>query len=140
MAENPICHPLCDPVIKRFVENIDKTIASSSIVLSSNIQKHFIPDGKAVYFKGNVIFVDFSVLEIAMFVSESNDALTIEKYRLHYMNSNGQMLFRYDNAPHHPEITSHPRHKHISNKVIPTAESSLKDVLKEISAIIIGKP
>ncbi|MDO9123007.1 MAG: DUF6516 family protein [Deltaproteobacteria bacterium] len=50
------------------------------------------------------------------------------------------MLFRYDNAPHHPEVTSHPHHKHISDNVILAREPSLKDVLDEISAIIIGKP
>lgn len=127
-------------MIKKFLESIDKAISSSSIILSSNIQKHFIPDGKAVYLKGNVIFVDSSILEIAMFVSETRNAIAVDKYRLHYMNRNGQILFRYDNAPHHPEITSHPHHKHISNKVIQTTEPSLKDVLKEISAIMIEKP
>jgi len=86
------------------------------------------------------MFVDSSILEIAMFVSETRNGIAVDKYRLHYMKHSGQMLFRYDNAPHHPEITSHPHHKHISNKVFQTTEPSLKDVLKEISAIIIGKP
>lgn len=140
MAENPIRHPFSHPVIKRFTENIDKTIASSSIVLSSNLQKHFIPDGRAVYLKGNLVFVDSSILEIAIFVTETRDAVIVEKYRLHYMQSNGQMLFRYDNAPHHPEIASYPHHKHTSDQIIPSTEPSLKDVIKEISAIIIGKP
>ncbi|OGQ07029.1 MAG: hypothetical protein A2026_10565 [Deltaproteobacteria bacterium RBG_19FT_COMBO_46_12] len=108
--------------------------------MSSNIQKHFIPDGKTVYLKGNVIFIDSSILEIAMFVSETHNAITVEKYRLHYMKTNGQMLFRYDNAHHHPEITSYPHHKHIPGNVIPSAEPSLKDVLKEISATIIRRP
>jgi hypothetical protein len=56
------------------------------------------------------------------------------------MNPIGQRLFRYDNAPHHPEVTSHPHHKHISDNVILARELSLKDVLDEISAIVIGKP
>jgi len=140
MAENPIRHPFSHPVIKRFIENIEKAIASSSIVLSSNIQKHFIPDGRAVYLKGSLVFVDSSILEIAMFVSETRDAVKVEKYRLHYIKSNGQMLFRYDNAPHHPEITSYPHHKHTPDNIIPSAEPSLKDVMKEISATMIGKP
>jgi hypothetical protein len=140
MAENPICHPLSHPVIKKFLESIDKAISSSSIILSSNIQKHFIPDGKSVYLKGNVMFVDSSILEIAMFVSETRNGIAVDKYRLHYMKRSGQMLFRYDNAHHHPEITSYPHHKHIPGNVIPSAEPSLKDVLKEISATIIRRP
>lgn len=140
MAENSICHPFSHPVIKKFTENIDKTIASFPIVLSSNIQKHYIPDGRAVYLKGNLIFVDFSVLEIAIFVSESYGDLKIEKYRLHYMKRNGQMIFRYDNAPHHPELASYPHHKHTPDQVIPTTEPSLRNVIQEISAIIIREP
>lgn len=56
------------------------------------------------------------------------------------MKSNGQMLFRYDNAPHHPKIASYPHHKDIPGDVISSTEPSLKDVIKEISATIIGKP
>ncbi|PIV19922.1 MAG: hypothetical protein COZ69_11950 [Deltaproteobacteria bacterium CG_4_8_14_3_um_filter_45_9] len=53
---------------------------------------------------------------------------------------NGSDLKNSINPPHHPEITSHPHHKHISDNVIPAKEPSLKDVLDEIGAIIIGKP
>lgn len=140
MGENPICSSVSPSVIKAFIDNIDKTILFSPIVLSSNIQKHFSPDGKTLYLRGSLLFLDSSVLEIAIFVIETHYALTIEKYRFHYMNPIGQMLFRYDNAPHHPEVTSHPHHKHISDNVILAGEPSLKDVLDEISAIIIGKP
>ena len=70
-------------MINTFTEHIDKAISSSTIVLSSNIQKHFSPDGKTLYLKGSLIFLDSSVLEIALFVIETHDALTIEKYRFH---------------------------------------------------------
>jgi len=78
-------------------------------------------------------------LEISIFATESRNTLSIDKYRLHYMNSAGQMLFRYDNAPHYPEIDSYPHHKHTIDKIIPSSMPSLKDILNEISAIIIGK-
>lgn len=41
--------------------------------------------------------------------------------RVHYAYTyirEGQRVFRYDNAPHHPEIATHPHHKHIAR---PTA-------------------
>lgn len=140
MAKNPIRSSFSHPVIKAFIENIDKLISSSSIVLSSNIQKHFSPDGKTLYLRGSLLFLDSSVLEIAIFTIETHHDLTIEKYRFHYMNPHGQILFRYDNSPHHPEITSHPHHKHVPYHVIPSREPSLKDVLDEIIATILGKP
>jgi len=126
-------------VILKFVENIEQTIASSSIVLSSNIEKYFGPALETVYIKGHLVIIDSSILEIAIFATESRKSLFIEKYRVHYMNSTGQMLFRYDNAPHHPEIDSYPYHKHTSDRTLPSTMPSLKDILNEISAIIIGR-
>jgi len=126
-------------VIQRFVENIEKTIASSSIVLSSDVQKYFGPALETVYLKGRLLIIDSSILEIAIFATESGKTVSIEKYRLHYMNSTGQMLFRYDNAHHHPEIDSYPHHKHTSDRILPSSMPTLKDILNEISAIIIGR-
>lgn len=126
-------------MIQKFVEDIEKTIASSSIVLSSNIQKYFGPALETVYLKGHLLIIDSSILEIGIFATKSRNTLSIDKYRLHYMNSTGQMLFRYDNAPHHPEIDSYPHHKHTPDKIMPSSMPSLKDILNEISAIIIGK-
>ena len=139
MAENTVRNSISNPVIQKFVEDIEKTIASSSIVLSSNIQKYFGPALETVYLKGHLLIIDSSILEISIFATESRNTLSIDKYRLHYMNSTGQMLFRYDNAPHHPEVDTYPHHKHTPDKIMPSTTPSLKDILNEISAIIVGR-
>jgi len=64
-------------VIQKFVTNIEKSIDSSSIVLSSNIQKYFGPGEETVYLKGHLTIIDSSVLEIAIFVTESRGTLSI---------------------------------------------------------------
>ena len=124
-------------MIRKFIRDIEKTIGYSSIILSSNIQKYIDPSGNSVYLKGHLLFVDSSTLDIALFVTESEKNLFIDKYRFHYMGTDGQMLFRYDNAPHHPEIDSHPHHKHVREKVASTSIPSIRDILNEISAMII---
>jgi len=58
-------------VIHKFVEDIEKTIASSSIALSSNIQKYFGPALETVYLKGHLLIIDSSILEISIFATES---------------------------------------------------------------------
>jgi len=40
-----------------------------------------------------------------------------EKYAYHYMDKDNSMIFRYDNAKHHPEIKTFPNHKHIQSKI-----------------------
>lgn len=126
-------------MIIKFVENIENTIASNPIILSSNIQKQFGPEDETVYLKGNLLFIDFSVIEIALFANKVQNKISIDKYRFHYMNKDGKLVFRYDNAPHHHEIPTFPHHKHTSNKVIQSLMPSIKDILNEITAIIIKK-
>lgn len=127
-------------MIQNFVEDIEKTIASSKIVLTSNIEKYFGPSMETVYLKGRVLIIDTSIFEIAVLAEESRQKVIIEKYRLHYMDAAGKMWFRYDNAPHHSEIGSYPHHKHLRERIIPAAMPSIKDVLEEISAVILQSP
>ncbi len=126
-------------MIHRFVEDLEKTLASSPVILSSNIQKHFGPDKATVYFKSTLLFIDSSILEIAVFANKSHNAVSIDKYRFHYMDKYGRMLFRYDNAPHHPGLPSFPDHKHTENNVLASLQPTLKGILNEISAIILKK-
>ena len=55
------------------------------------------------------------------------------KYRYHYMDAEQNLIFRYDNAPHHPEARSFPHHKHTFGDVIESQEPGLMEVLFEIS-------
>jgi hypothetical protein len=47
-----------------------------------------------------------------------------------------QRVFRYDNAPHHPEIATHPHHKHIgpADHVAPADQPTLSQVLDEVAS------
>lgn len=124
-------------MIQKFIENIEKTISSAPIILSSDIQKHFGPDDHTAYIKGTFLFVNSSILEIAIFANEHRNTVNIDKYRFHYMDKHRHMVFRYDNAPHHPEISNFPHHKHLPHIVVSSDAPALKDLIDEISAIII---
>ena len=126
-------------MIRRFVENLEKSIVSNPVVLSSNIQKHLGPTNNTVYVKGSIIFIDSSVLDIAIFANKTSTVISIEKYRFQYMDKQGQMLFRYDNAPHHPELSSFPEHKHVGDRTISLPQPDLKNIFNEITALILKK-
>lgn len=125
--------------MQKFVADIEKALSSSPIILSSNLQKQFGSDNDTVYIKGNIMVIDSSVLEIALFAGRSRGVLVVDKYRFHYMDRRGRLIFRYDNAPHHKEISSFPNHKHTSSGVAESSRPSIQDVLNEISAFILGK-
>lgn len=59
--------------------------------------------------------------------------------RVHYAYTylrEGQRVFRYDNAPHHPEIVTHPHHKHVgpTDRLTPADQPSLSQVLAEVES------
>jgi hypothetical protein len=45
-----------------------------------------------------------------------------------------RIFLRYDNAPHHPEIATHPHHKHLGaqDRLTPTDQPTLNQILIEI--------
>jgi hypothetical protein len=49
------------------------------------------------------------------------------------------MLLRWDNAPHHPEILTHPHHKHDGERIGPAARVSIEDVLAELATKLQSK-
>ena len=57
-------------------------------------------------------------------------------YKYHYQDANGNLIFRYDNAPHYPHLAAFPAHKHIGDIVVEAEAPDLNEVLAEIDAII----
>jgi len=47
------------------------------------------------------------------------------------------MIFRYDNAPHHPEVQSFPNHKHTPVEIKESEMPNIRDILSEIHHHII---
>lgn len=61
--------------------------------------------------------------------------------RVHYSYTyvrEGKRVFRYDNAPHHPEIATHPYHKHIGarDRLAPADQPTLKQILDEVEGLL----
>lgn len=81
---------------------------------------------------GRLLFVHGSMLEFMEYLKEE----TRLKYRFHLINKEGDMVFRYDNAPHHRDISSFPHHKHLPGNVSESNEKSIMDVLDEIETLI----
>ena len=56
-------------------------------------------------------------------------------YRYHCQNAQNQLVFRYDCAPHFPDLSSFPHHKHLRDKVIDSQRPEISDVLQEVVKI-----
>lgn len=82
-----------------------------------------------------IFFWDSSYLDIYEVVSTELGYPVRVHYAYTYLHQN-QRVFRYDNAPHYPEIITHPHHKHlgVTGQLVPTDQPSLGQVLAEVES------
>jgi len=124
--------------VKDYFSELQNLLRRSAFIESIDVE--YEAKSKTVgLIHGTVGMVDGSTLQFMELVNIKRDKMTRPKYRFHFMDSADKMVFRFDNAPHHLEVTTYPHHKHIrgEEKPKPSKEIGLRDVLLEIEEGII---
>lgn len=85
------------------------------------------------YVKAVVTFTDGSQLHVFEHVVMEEAIPTRETYRYHYQTAEGDLVKRWDNAPHHRQLPTFPHHVHVGDEVRPSEPVDLDEVLAEIS-------
>jgi hypothetical protein len=117
-----------------YLRQVLNTLDSNPIIVSYNVEFD-VKSSTLILLHGTILFKDGSTLEFLELVKETDKGLERLKYRFQYTKGN-KLIFRYDNAPHHREIETFPHHKHVGNKVLPSKEKNLLEVLKEVENTI----
>jgi hypothetical protein len=117
-------------MIEEYFLQIERTLLDFPNTFALSIKKKFY-NTKQGYIGGTVVFkngyrLDF--LEV-----KDIDVKSKVKYRYQYMDEKQEMVFRYDNAPHHKDISTFPHHKHEFETIKASEEPSLFDVLLEVA-------
>lgn len=88
-----------------------------------------------------IFFWDDSYLDLYEVVNTKQGYPVKIHYAYTYIRAN-KRVFRYDNAPHHPQIATHPHHKHIGpdDKVVASPEPTFSQVLDEVEEVINSNP
>jgi hypothetical protein len=85
---------------------------------------------------GRLKFYDSSFLNFGEVLLVRNRQIIKLRYRYHYQKNSGEVIFRYDNAPHYPGISTFPHHKHVGATVEPTQPPDLNEVIREIEQML----
>jgi len=83
---------------------------------------------------GKIVFHNGSILEFTESITPGRF-----KYRYHYMDAEGNLIFRYDNVPHHRKIATFPNHRHYPDTVVESEPLDLRQVIEEIINIIVDE-
>lgn len=99
---------------------------------SSFVKSHYINDFRksetVFYLNIKIHFVNDSELHVREYVDSDH-----RKYAFHWQSSNGDLIIRWDNAPHFPDLLTFPHHKHLtSSEVTESYDISLEAILEFI--------
>jgi len=123
-------------VIHEYFTFCEYIIQQSPLVISYTT--HIVMGSPSMgHIQGVITFVDGSELTFFELLSQDHAVVRPVKYRFHYQIGN-QFIFRYDNAPHHQELSTFPSHKHTSKGVEPAASVTFQHVFQEIVDMLIA--
>jgi len=103
----------------------------SNIVTGFSVSEHG-RYGAGMSFVANIQFIDASSLHI-------KDYLFLDgkrKYSYHWQDAEGNLISRWDNSPHHSEISTYPHHRHTSNGITESNEWNIREILKIINGVV----
>ena len=86
------------------------------------------------YFKIKIFIQDGSLLFAREFYDQNE-----RHYSYHWQASEGNLLIRWDDAPHHRHISTFPYHKHLGDSIMGILPVSLAQVLEEIAQKVLKK-
>ena len=78
------------------------------------------------------------LLEVSEALGIESDEMVFLDYRYHFQDPDNRMIFRYDSAPHHPQIRSFPHHKHLPRGVVSSSKPDLERVIEEAANTLHG--
>lgn len=102
-------------MIEAYLRQIDERLSTSPAVNSVEILRRSIRDTeleKVLNYRYRVMLVDGGLVEMTERILEARGVLEVTRYRHHWQDDNGQLIKRWDNAPHHPEVDTFPHHLH----------------------------
>jgi hypothetical protein len=69
-----------------------------------------------------------SISEALIVVDEQ---ITAIDYRYYFQDGQNNLIFRYDNTPHFPNLSSFPHHKHLVDRVIACDQPNIAVVIQD---------
>jgi len=117
-------------VIETYFSKLENLLLQFPNIRSYRVNKR-VYNIRQGYIQGSIVFENGYRLDFVEV--KQTDKYSKIKYRYQYMTPENQLVFRYDNAPHHSWLSTFPHHKHIGEEAFESNEPSLEDVLLEIA-------
>ncbi len=86
---------------------------------------------KQVVANAKIVMVDGSVLHVKIYI-DAKYKIEIISYAFQYHDTKGELIFRYDNAHHKPDL-GFKKHKHLyDGSIVQSSMPEISDVIDEV--------
>ncbi|PXF59785.1 MAG: hypothetical protein C4B59_10810 [Candidatus Methanogaster sp.] len=120
--------------IRRYFDELQLYLVINPIVKSVEVVSEEI-GGQEGYLRVIIGLPDDSVIHCFEYVL-FDGSIGISKYSFHWQDVTGNLICRWDNDPHHPELDNFPYHAHTKDKVSASSEMDIRKVLSEAKAVL----
>lgn len=118
-------------MIEAYFNGIFETISLSFAISSFNVIKLRIAEDEG-FIRVRCSLMNGDILEFAEYMTIFQREPKILSYSYHWQTSDGTLVKRWDNVPHHPELNSFPDHLHQPGSVESSPPMNFQKVLSEI--------
>ena len=128
-------------MIERYLHRLDALLSASPFVHDVEVVRRSIRDTefeKVLHYRYRVLLSNGDLVEMSERVLEAQGRLDRTKYRHHWQDRNGQLVKRWDNAPHYRAIDTFPHHlhdgseEHVVSHAAITGLEALQHILEEV--------
>jgi hypothetical protein len=116
-------------ILERYFAEIEEAVSQLPAYAENYVEE--ILTSKRANLRIRLRFQSGDLLEINESIIVEDGALKTLGYRYHLQRASNELVFRYDNTPHFPDLPSFPHHKHLRNAVVASSKPDLLDVLQE---------
>jgi hypothetical protein len=129
-----------DDALEQWLSKVEAYLLAWSHSRQVTVEYAETGNGVAQY-RCRVLLVDDSLLQCVERARVEGEGLQIERYSFHWQRADGCLIRRWDNAPHHREISSFPHHIHIGSEshVLPHVAVNAFQVLENIETVLAGR-
>jgi hypothetical protein len=106
-----------NPLIENHFDQLEERLLESAAVKGYDILRREV-SLRSGQFRARVELRDGGLLELFEYVQVIEGEIVARKYRYHWQGAEGQVLGRWYNAAHYPDLPHAPHHVHLSDSSV----------------------
>lgn len=118
-------------MIESYFNKILETLSLSFAILSFYVSKLKIAEDDG-FLRVRCGLINGDILEFSEYITIFQREPKVLSYSYHWQTSDGTLVKRWDNVPHHSELNSFPDHLHQLGSVESSPPKNFRKVLSEI--------